>query len=89
MTKLSKELFLQNAEILKKEIIKKKVQVNESKQLTDIGIDESFIDLCLEKGFISEWKKMDCWYIRYYNDKCYQKGIQDVVDAIQLVEALF
>lgn len=57
MTKLSKELFLQNAEILKKEIIKKKVQVNESKQLTDIGIDESFIDLCLEKVLFLNGRK--------------------------------
>lgn len=88
MTKISKELFLQNAEILKKEIIKNRVQVTDLKQLTDLGIDEAFIDLCLEKGFISEWKKMDCWYIVYYG-KTYQKGIQDVVDAIQLIEALF
>ena len=88
MTKLSKELFLQNAEILKNEIIKKKVQVKDLKQLTDLGIDEAFIDLCLERGFISEWKKMDCWYIRFYG-KIYQKGIQGVVDAVQLVEALF
>lgn len=89
MTKISKEAFLQNAEILKKEIIKKKVQVNDLKQLTDLGIDESFIDVCLERGFISEWKKQDCWYILYYGGKCYQKGIQDVVDAIQMVESLF
>lgn len=88
MTKISKELFLQNAEVLKKEIVKKKVQVNDLKQLTDLGIDEAFIDVCLEKGFISEWVKQNCWYIRYYSVH-YQKSIQDVVDAIQLVEGLF
>ena len=88
MTKISKEEFLQNAEILKTEIVKKKVQVNDLKQLTDLGIDETFIDVCLERGFISEWKKMNCWYILYYS-KSYQKGIQDVVEAIQLVESLF
>ena len=88
MTKISKESFLQNAEILKTEIVKKKVQVNDLKQLTDMGIDESFIDVCLERGFISEWKKQNCWYILYYG-KIYQKGIQDVIDAIQLVDGMF
>ena len=43
MTKISKESFLQNAEILKTEIVKKKVQVNDLKQLTDLGIDEPTI----------------------------------------------
>lgn len=88
MTKISKEAFLQNAEILKTEIVKKKVQVNDLKQLTDLGIDEPFIDVCLEKGFISEWKKQNCWFILYYG-KIYQKGIQDVIDAIQMVDGIF
>lgn len=88
MTKISKKDFLQNAEILKKEIIMKKVQVNDLKQLIDLGIDESFIDVCLKKGFISECKKQKCWFI-LYSGKIYQKGIQDVVDAIQLVDGMF